>query len=1453
MADEERAPMTQQPVRGEERNGVFVSYARADGEEFAARLRLRLEAEGLPFVWQDRERMYGGHDWWLQIEGALKRVAFLILVITPSAVRSKTVRREWRYGLREGVCVFGVKGTPDAPLGELPAWMNARHIYDLGTLEDGARAPEWEKFLADLRGPCKQPRVPFMAGDLPVDYVRRGDELERLKQSLLDPEREETAAVTLALSGAGGFGKTTLAQALCDDDDVQTFFHGGVLWTTLGERPGDLTPLVGDLITTLSGEPHGFARQDAAVARLRELLAERTLLFVIDDVWDAEHLKPFTQGGPRCARLITTRVLDALPARVTKINVDAMRPEEAVRLLRFDLPEGGDAEFAELSAALGEWPLLLKLVNGALRYRVADVQEPLADALAFVREDLKENGLVAFDVQNTEARDKAVEATLRASLRHLNEGEDARFRELAVFPEDADVPLAALERLWGLSRVNTDKLCGLLHRLSLLQTFDLKERRVRLHDVIRKYLVHQHHGAGQLAALHARLLAAYRPPPAAGAQVSPADWTILPAREPYVWDQLAYHLVEAGRADELHELLSSTNAEGRNAWYAAKAAVRGNAGYLADLNEAWRLAAEESREQLGRSEAAPAVAREVRYGLIKSSLSSLARNLPTGLLVAAAARRVLTPEEVLSYARAMPHGNKPQRFQKNQALVLLSEVCDADMRDALLRVALDTVRYAEDEGDRADLAGRLAVHMPESFVGELLKLAEQFDEPEHREQVVAACAARYGALGRGDESLALLERVTDDAQLSGALYYGGARLDLPHLRRALALADKLSPARREEVHSVLLPRLAALGDAAGAVAASALIQHEYSRAKALAGMAESLAGDDLERAISLARAVGDYGNQVYALGHLGQSLPEPRRTEFFTALCDETFPRYDRQGEHAREHLISSLPYELISTHSYFKKFYAGFGAPEVAKLVAARLAKLGKVAEALSLIKKNLRKTNRTEALRHVVPLVTEEHFGEMEEILSDGADREGVLVDYLPRIAELGRAREALTRALALESELYRSNAVAGVAAHLDADGVRLALRSFQLIGDDAAHGEAFMQLAAYVPGEEALDETLEYLESDEIDESVKHHALSEIGKRQPQARVELLFSMVADELDGDARTKSLLALAPHLSTQTLVAFSWEAYIFQPETRDAVWYVGALAAMLPKLEGEWKETVRRKAAAVAWEVIRWDEGSVDTELLTRLAPSLLELGEAEALAAAAREAAADDERLSLDSRMTRLARAAGLLEGREREEINEKVLAEARANDNPYEVVVNLGHAADVLTEPLLREAFRTVREKCETQYIGGEVADFAARLAALEHAEDALELARLVPQDRRPELASALSAVAVASRAPPREALLVEAFEVASRIQNPVGGEEHIDDRARTLRELAPRLIELERHALYETWERALPRLALNTRAEFLADLGALAPVLAHLGGVQAIAEVSEAVRDAGRWWP
>jgi WD40 repeat protein len=524
---------------------VFISYARSDGCAIAADLRERLEAEGIR-LWQDVIGMEGGRDWWLQITDALDHVEFMTLVITPNALESDTVLKEWRYARQEGVCIYPIKGKPDLDFATVPRWMRDKHFYDL------ANDLQWQKLLNDLNTRCEVPRVPFMVPDLPADFVPRPEEFDQLLANLCNREDEEALAITTALRGAGGYGKTTLAKALCHHEAVQETYDDGILWVTLGEKPGDLVGRLADLVETLSEERPSFSDVNAASTRLRELLADRDVLIVLDDVWDSTHLTPFMQNTGRGALLITTRNFDTLPPDTRRVDVDAMRGDEAVALLGARLSEVDQPSLRQLSKRLGEWPLLLTIANGVLRDRIDRLGQDAGVALGWVNTALDRRGLTAFDARNPQAREQAVNKTLSVSLGLLEATERERYGELAVFPEDVEIPLVTLAKLWSatLDDFDTETLCERFDRLSLLQRFDPNRRVISLHDVVRQYLIGEQ-GDG-LPAVHDALLAVHGPSRInQSSSHSSIDWAELPRDEPYMWDHLAYHLKACGRADEL--------------------------------------------------------------------------------------------------------------------------------------------------------------------------------------------------------------------------------------------------------------------------------------------------------------------------------------------------------------------------------------------------------------------------------------------------------------------------------------------------------------------------------------------------------------------------------------------------------------------------------------------------------------------------------------------------------------------------------------------------------------------------------------------------------------------------------------------------------------------------------------------------------------------------------------
>ncbi len=531
---------------------VFLSYARADGELRAAALRERLAREASDIVIrQDRRFLEGGIGWWKQVTDAIDSVDFLILVMTPAALASGNVQKEWRYARQQGVCVYPIKGTTKLPSSQMPRWMNKAHVFDLDA--------EWPSFLAHLRKGCDKPRVPFMAPDLPPHFVQRPSEYDALKNLLLSADRGRPVAMTTALTGAGGFGKTTLATALCHDEDVLENFDDGILWVTLGQTPKVLEALL-TAYAALTGDRPGFAGIEDAAFQLAQKLEQRTCLLVLDDVWDAAHLRPFLRAAKSCARLFTTRDA-ALAAEGTPVNVDEMRQNEAVAMLAASVPGLEPGTAGDLAGRLGEWPLALELAAAMMRERVRQGEKP-ARAAARLATIIERKGVQALqDPTAADQRHRTVSAVLEDSLDLLDSAGRRHLSELSIFPEDVAIPLAAAASVWELDELDADDLAQRLARLSLIK-LDLDRGVLRLHDVMRNWLA-AHLGDGR--AIHNRLVNAW------------PDWKHLPdLPDAYAWRWLTWHLMQADRKQDVHRILWDPE------WMQAKLKATGVVALIAD-------------------------------------------------------------------------------------------------------------------------------------------------------------------------------------------------------------------------------------------------------------------------------------------------------------------------------------------------------------------------------------------------------------------------------------------------------------------------------------------------------------------------------------------------------------------------------------------------------------------------------------------------------------------------------------------------------------------------------------------------------------------------------------------------------------------------------------------------------------------------------------------------------
>jgi hypothetical protein len=512
---------------------VFVSYSWTDGKRFVTKQLVPLLEGAKLESWLDRKDRDGDLALTQQIKQAIEKARAVVLVLTPSALASRWVKAEWLHARQEGVRVVPVKA--DAALKRntagLSRWMSRTAWYDL------TDKYERQNFLRLLHNPERQPKVKFMAPPLPLDFVQRPDEFNKLKGMLLDRARMEPVAITTALQGAGGFGKTTLASALCHDEEVKLAFGDGILWVTLGEKP-NVVALLNDLCSALTDKNPGFTEIGNVANRLAELLEDRDCLIVVDDVWNEVHLEPFLRGGKTCARLVTTRRRAVTEAGASRVDVDEMTTDQATELLlsRIKPRPAKVRRFTDLARRLGEWPVILSQFNGHLRQRMSFGQS-LTAALVALNEALDRKGVTALDPKQVTERHQSVSLTIEVSLYQLGEDERSRYTELAIFPEDEAVPLTTVAALWGTDERETETLALRVADLALIK-LDLSAGAIRLHDVMRHYLEAR---LANGAAVHARPVAGW------------GDPHYLP--NTYAWRWLGNHLERGGQVDRLRALL----------------------------------------------------------------------------------------------------------------------------------------------------------------------------------------------------------------------------------------------------------------------------------------------------------------------------------------------------------------------------------------------------------------------------------------------------------------------------------------------------------------------------------------------------------------------------------------------------------------------------------------------------------------------------------------------------------------------------------------------------------------------------------------------------------------------------------------------------------------------------------------------------------------------------------
>jgi len=314
----------------------------------------------------------------------------------------------------------------------------------------------------------------------PHDFSGRKTELQGLTTLL------KTGHVLI--SGTGGVGKTALAlvlaaQASVDYPDAQLYLD------LRGDRPETALAATQVMAQVLhSFDPNRrlpFERAELAECYRRQLEGRRVLL-LLDNVAGLEQVQALLPPDG-CRLVVTSRWSFEMPGGA-RLALEALKESAAAEVLLRAAP-GYDAGVGhELARACGGLPLSLHLLAAQLNQRPG---LSLADLLVHLV-----------------GAPGSVTSALQASYTALPGRQQARWRQLAVFPASFNVAAAAA--VWDCP---VDEAAGALAQLQAFRLLDCVQERYRLHDLGREFAAarlsrtEQSRAAGRHAAWYGHVLA----------------------------------------------------------------------------------------------------------------------------------------------------------------------------------------------------------------------------------------------------------------------------------------------------------------------------------------------------------------------------------------------------------------------------------------------------------------------------------------------------------------------------------------------------------------------------------------------------------------------------------------------------------------------------------------------------------------------------------------------------------------------------------------------------------------------------------------------------------------------------------------------------------------------------------------------------------------------------------
>jgi hypothetical protein len=502
---------------------VFISYAREDDKTFVERLCQDLEVAGKK-VWWDKTAMESrGRSFLVEIRDAIWDSERLIAVIGPKALQSTYVRQEWayaynfskavvpilRYGTYESISEESAQILWRDEFERLPDRFDASQLKTLHCpdfTDDATYQDAFDELLrvlnADLLplAPVLGEAPPFP----PPNFLPRRRAIKKLaKLGLVDPK--DLRAIQpeqriMVIHGPGGSGKSVAANAIAHAFQTRRAFEDGIVWLKIG-KPRKEEGMVTERFhvwsalkavgTSFKQDTKGYDDMRIAKQLVKELLADKRCLLILDDVWDSGDVQDFLEVfGPGCAIDITTRkraIADELSVPYVSLGDEDLEldDEEARQLLADWAGQGLETlppEAEEVASICGRLPLALAICGAVIRSGLPWRDLPAALLAAMER-------VVEAEIPSYQKEEISVFAPISVSLDYLKQLDEKdkragkepidrydQYLDLSALPAGEKTPDDVIKALWiarrGTNEISAHRLLTRLNAWALLRQLE---------------------------------------------------------------------------------------------------------------------------------------------------------------------------------------------------------------------------------------------------------------------------------------------------------------------------------------------------------------------------------------------------------------------------------------------------------------------------------------------------------------------------------------------------------------------------------------------------------------------------------------------------------------------------------------------------------------------------------------------------------------------------------------------------------------------------------------------------------------------------------------------------------------------------------------------------------------------------------------------------------------------